>query len=68
MVCFQMLLFDLQATAVGANHQAAQNILKQDYNEDCTLEEALKLAIKAKQRLLRPSPTHRVDWSSYRSA
>merc|ERR1711976_713683 len=35
-----------KATAVGANHQAAQNILKQDYKEDCSLEEALKLIIK----------------------
>eukprot|EP00873_Tetraselmis_striata_P044819 jgi/Tetstr1/465083/TSEL_009811.t1 len=35
-----------KATAVGANNQAAQNILKQDYKEDCTMEEARKLAIK----------------------
>ena len=31
---------------MGANHQAAQNILKQDYEEDCSLEEAKKLIIK----------------------
>merc|ERR1712226_287164 len=35
-----------KATAVGANHQAAQNILKQDFKEDCSLEEAKKLIIK----------------------
>jgi len=35
-----------KATAVGANHQGAQNILKQDYKEDCSLEEAKKLIIK----------------------
>uniref|UniRef100_A0A7S1WYT3 Proteasome subunit alpha type n=1 Tax=Tetraselmis chuii TaxID=63592 RepID=A0A7S1WYT3_9CHLO len=35
-----------KATAVGANNQAAQNILKQDYKEECTMEEARKLVIK----------------------
>uniref|UniRef100_A0A061QSZ7 Proteasome subunit alpha type n=1 Tax=Tetraselmis sp. GSL018 TaxID=582737 RepID=A0A061QSZ7_9CHLO len=35
-----------KATAVGANHQAAQNILKQDYKEGCSLEEAVKLVIR----------------------
>lgn len=35
-----------KATAVGANHQAATNILKQDYNEDMALPDAVKLAIK----------------------
>lgn len=35
-----------KATAIGANHQGAQNILKQDYKEEITLEEATKLIIK----------------------
>lgn len=36
----------VQATAIGANNQAAQSILRQDYKEDITLDEALKLVIK----------------------
>lgn len=35
-----------KATAIGNNHQAAQNIMKQDYKEDITLEDAVKLVIK----------------------
>lgn len=35
-----------KATAIGANNQAAQSILRQDYKEDCTLDEAIKLVIK----------------------
>lgn len=35
-----------KATAIGANHQGAQNILKQDYKDEITLEEATKLIIK----------------------
>lgn len=35
-----------KATAIGANNQAAQSILRQDYKEDITLDEALKLVIK----------------------
>ena len=35
-----------KATAIGANKQAAQNLLKQDYEEDITLEKAIKLVIK----------------------
>ena len=35
-----------KATAIGANHQGAQNILKQDYKEEINLEEATKLIIK----------------------
>ena len=34
-----------KATAAGGNHQAASNILKTDYQEDCTLEEAKKLIL-----------------------
>lgn len=34
------------ATCIGANSQSAQSILKQEYNEDCTLDEALMLAVK----------------------
>ncbi len=35
-----------KATAIGANHQSAENILKQDYKDDITLEEAVKLVVK----------------------
>lgn len=35
-----------KATAIGANSQGAQNILKQDFKDDISLEEAVKLIIK----------------------
>jgi len=35
-----------KATAIGANNQSAQSILKQDYNEQGTITEALQLALK----------------------
>jgi len=35
-----------KAAAVGANNQAAQSILKQDYKVDITREEAVQLALK----------------------
>eukprot|EP00743_Colponemidia_sp_Colp-15_P000301 GILK01000351.1.p1 GENE.GILK01000351.1~~GILK01000351.1.p1 ORF type:complete len:264 (-),score=44.82 GILK01000351.1:75-749(-) len=35
-----------KATAIGANNQAAQSILKSDYKEDCSLNDALHLALK----------------------
>jgi len=35
-----------KATAIGANNQRAQSILRADYKADCTVEEALKLAAK----------------------
>lgn len=35
-----------KATAIGANSQGAQNILKQDFKDDITLEEAVKLIVK----------------------
>jgi 20S proteasome alpha/beta subunit len=35
-----------KATAIGANNQAAQSILKQDYKDDITMASSLKLAIK----------------------
>jgi len=34
------------ATCIGQNSSAAQSILKQEYDEDCTLEQALMLAVK----------------------
>ena len=34
------------ATCIGQNSSAAQSILKQEYKEDCTLDEALLLAVK----------------------
>ncbi|KAI4305552.1 hypothetical protein L6164_028912 [Bauhinia variegata] len=34
------------ATAIGANNQAAQSILKQDYKDDISREEAVQLALK----------------------
>lgn len=38
-----------KATAIGANSQGAQNILKQDFKDEITLEEAVKLVIKVMQ-------------------
>ena len=35
-----------KATAIGQNHQAAQNIMKQDYKEDMDLQAAMQLVIK----------------------
>jgi len=35
-----------KATAIGANNQAAQSILKVDYNQSMELKDALKLAVK----------------------
>jgi len=35
-----------KATSVGANNASAQSLLKQDYNEECDLEEACGLAVK----------------------
>jgi len=39
-----------KATAIGANSQGAQNILKQDFKDEITLEEAVKLIIKVISR------------------
>ena len=35
-----------KARAIGANNAAAQSILKSDYKESCTMDEALMLAVK----------------------
>ncbi|KAK9828004.1 hypothetical protein WJX81_007886 [Elliptochloris bilobata] len=35
-----------KATAIGAGHQGATNLLKQDYKDDITLEAAVKLVIQ----------------------
>eukprot|EP00294_Goniomonas_avonlea_P006980 CAMPEP_0114542494 /NCGR_PEP_ID=MMETSP0114-20121206/1865_1 /TAXON_ID=31324 /ORGANISM="Goniomonas sp, Strain m" /LENGTH=247 /DNA_ID=CAMNT_0001726795 /DNA_START=11 /DNA_END=754 /DNA_ORIENTATION=- len=35
-----------KATAIGSNNQAAQSILKQEYKNEITLQEALKLSMK----------------------
>ncbi|BFU23852.1 proteasome subunit alpha type 4 putative [Entamoeba histolytica] len=35
-----------KATAIGANYQAAESIMKAEYKDDITLEEAKKLAVK----------------------
>ncbi|KAJ1684903.1 hypothetical protein LUZ63_016293 [Rhynchospora breviuscula] len=35
-----------KAAAIGANNQAAQSMLKQDYKDDITREDAVKLALK----------------------
>ena len=48
-----------KATAIGGNHQAAQNILKQDFKEDITLEEAVKLVIKV---CATPARNKELDW------
>lgn len=35
-----------KATAIGANHQTAESIMKTDYKDDMTLEDAKKMAVK----------------------
>lgn len=35
-----------KATAIGANNRAAKNILKKDYKEEMSMDEAFQLAIK----------------------
>lgn len=35
-----------KATSVGANNASAQSLLKQDYKEDCDLDEACAIAVK----------------------
>lgn len=41
-----------KATAIGANTQAAQSILKQDYNDTLSLHDALKLTVKVLSRTM----------------
>lgn len=38
-----------KATAIGANHQGAQNLLKQEYKEDLSLQQAIQLVMKVPQ-------------------
>lgn len=35
-----------KATAIGANHQSAQSILKSDFKDDMSVDDAVKLALK----------------------
>lgn len=35
-----------KAIAIGNGHQAANNLLKTDYKEDCSLDEAIAIGIK----------------------
>lgn len=47
-----------KAKAIGANNQAAQSILKTDYKEEATLDEALILAVKVLSKTMdTTSPT-----------
>ncbi|XP_065836671.1 proteasome subunit alpha type-4-like [Oscarella lobularis] len=41
-----------KATCIGNNHSAAVSMLKQDYKEDCSLKEALALAVKVMSKSL----------------
>ena len=41
-----------KATAIGANNQAAQSILKQDWKDDLTVKDALMLAIKVMSKTM----------------
>lgn len=47
-----------KATAIGANKQAAQNLLKQDFEEDITTEKAIKLVIKVPPSIESSSRPH----------
>lgn len=51
--CFQLYMSDpsgnyagWKAAVIGANNQAAQSMLKQDYKDDMTREEGVELALK----------------------
>jgi len=46
-----------KATAIGANQQAAQNILKQEYKDDISLADAVKLVVQVQSVSLFP-PRH----------
>uniref|UniRef100_A0A7S2RIX5 Proteasome subunit alpha type n=1 Tax=Mucochytrium quahogii TaxID=96639 RepID=A0A7S2RIX5_9STRA len=35
-----------KATAIGANNQAASSLLKKEYKDECSIEDALELAVK----------------------
>jgi len=35
-----------KATAIGANNQAATSLLKKEYKDDCSIQEALELSVK----------------------
>lgn len=37
-----------KATAIGANKAAAQSIMKSDYTDEISLEDAVKLTVKAR--------------------
>jgi 20S proteasome subunit alpha 3 len=51
-----------KATAIGANKQAAQNLLKQDYTDDITLDKAIKLVTKVRpHRDVPPVPDRTID-------
>ena len=41
-----------KATAIGAKHQSAQSILKQEYKRDLTIKDALQLTIKVLSKTL----------------
>jgi len=41
-----------KATAIGAKHQQAQSILKQDYKDDLSLKDALRLTVKVLSKTL----------------
>lgn len=41
-----------KATAIGANHQGATNLLKQDYKEGLSLQEAIQLLMKVLSKTL----------------
>lgn len=41
-----------KASAIGANHQTATNLLKQDYKEEMSLEEATELGLKTMARTM----------------
>jgi len=42
----------LQATAIGANSQTAQSILKSDYSPELSLRDAKKLALTALRKIM----------------
>lgn len=59
-----------KAKAIGENNSASTSLLKTEYDEDCTVEQALELAVKVLSKTMdttTPSP-ERVEFSILRKA
>ncbi|MBT3324512.1 archaeal proteasome endopeptidase complex subunit alpha [archaeon] len=46
------IFFEYRATAVGEGADSVKNVLRKDYREDITMDEAIKLSVKALKKVL----------------